>query len=79
VKVRVSLFGNLALYMPEGSNGFSFTFSMDEGATVQELLGRLRLPPDLPLVIAINGKQADTGRILNDGDDIHILRVAGGG
>ena len=79
MEVRVSLFGNLERYMPEGSTGFSFAASLKDGATVQDMLDKFSLPPGLPLIVVVNGGRADLRRSLNDHDDISIFRVSGGG
>jgi sulfur carrier protein ThiS len=79
MEVRVSLFGNLGRYMPEGSTGFSFAASLEDGETVQNMLDKLKLPSELPLIVIVNGGRADAGRVLKDHDDISLFLVSGGG
>ena len=79
MQVAVRLFGNLGHYLPEGGNRFSFTKSLDDGATVQEMLSRLSLPKELPVIVIVNGRRAEADYILKDGDEVNVLRPSGGG
>jgi sulfur carrier protein ThiS len=79
VQVAVRLFGNLGHYLPEGGNRFSFMKSLDDGTTVQEMLGGLCLPKELPIIVIVNGRRAEADYILKDGDEVNVLRPSGGG
>ncbi len=77
--VAVRLFGNLGHYLPEGGNRFSFTKSLDDGTTVQEMMGSLGLPKELPIIVVVNGRRVEADWVLTDGDEVNVLRPSGGG
>ncbi len=79
MQVAVRLFGNLGHYLPEGGNRFSFMKSLDDGATVHEMLGRLSLPKELPVIVIVNGRRVEAECVLKDGDEVNVLRPSGGG
>jgi len=53
--------------------------SLDDGTTVQEMLGGLCLPKELPIIVIVNGRRAEADYILKDGDEVNVLRPSGGG
>ncbi len=65
--------------MPEGGNRFSFAKSLDDGTTVQEMLSRLSLPKELPIIVIVNGRRVEADWVLKDGDEVNLLRPSGGG
>ena len=77
--VEVKLFGNLGHYLPDGGNRFSFQLTMNEGATVGEMLAHLKLPDELPVVAIVNGMQVGKEHVLKDRDDVNVFRPSGGG
>ncbi len=79
MQVAVRLFGNLGHYLPEGGNRFSFMKSLNDGATVQEMLGRLSLPKELPVIVIVNNRRVEAECVLKDGDEVNVLRPSGGG
>ena len=52
---------------------------LDEVETVGDALQRLRLPPDVALIIIVNGRIAHWTTRLNDGDAMQVLPTIGGG
>jgi molybdopterin converting factor small subunit len=77
MRITVDLFGFLADYGPEGRR--AFPLEIDCGATVGRLIERLALPPDVWLMVLINGQRVDTDQPLNDGDEVFIFTPAEGG
>ena len=77
MKIEVDLFGFLADYSPEGKGKFQIDF--DCGATAGWLIGKLALPPNLQLMVLINGQRVDTGHPLSDGDEVFIFSPVAGG
>jgi sulfur carrier protein ThiS len=79
MEVEIRLFGNLGHYLPEGGNRFSFSLSLVDGATVQEMLTALKLPEEMSIIAIINGRQADRNHVLRDRDEVNVFRPSGGG
>lgn len=50
------------------------------GSTLADLLDRLSLPcRDDSVLLVINGRQADLGQMLQDGDEVHLIPALSGG
>jgi sulfur carrier protein ThiS len=79
MEVEVKLFGNLGHYLPDGGNRFSFTKTMSDGATVDQLLRQLSLPEGTPVLVLVNGRRADSEGLLRDRDQVFLFSPAEGG
>ena len=79
MEVEVKLFGNLGHYLPDGGNRFSFRQSLNEGATVQDMLTALKLPEEMSIIAIVNGMQVDKDHVLKDRDEVNVFRPSGGG
>jgi len=80
VKIEVKLFATLAGYLPEPSNGESATFEVPDGSTVRQLVSSLGIPDAIPAITLVNGRDADPGQVLRDGDVLAMFPpLAGGG
>ena len=79
MEVSISLYGNLAHYLPQGGNRSSFTRSVADGSTVADLLRDLDLATKVSVVVVVNDRAADRGYILRAHDKISLFRPSGGG
>jgi molybdopterin converting factor small subunit len=79
VEVQVRLFANLADYLPPGARGGTARVHVPEGATLADLLGRLRVPSDIPRLLFVNGRDAAPGDRLQAGDVVSVLPPLSGG
>jgi sulfur carrier protein ThiS len=77
MRITVELFGFLADCGPEGRGVFGLP--IDGEATAGGLIGKLALPPDLQLMVLINGQRVDTDHPLNDGDEVFVFTPVAGG
>jgi sulfur carrier protein ThiS len=77
MKIMVEMFGLPAGFGPGGQG--AFPLEIDGMATAGWLIGKLALPPDLQLMVLINGQRVDTGHPLNDGDEAFIFSPVAGG
>lgn len=50
-----------------------------EGTTIQGLLDRLDIPPDIPKLIFLNGTHARADTVLKDGDRVGVFPPIAGG
>ena len=79
MQIRLKLFHNLRkLAFPE-SREFLFDYPLPEGAKVSDLLGRLNIPPELSILIFLNGEAATAEQGLKEGDLVSLMLPAGGG
>lgn len=77
MEVSVQAFANLKAYAPGGAGeGVS---TVPEGATLQELLERLGIPPAVEVVALVNGKRATAATVLAPGDRVTLFPPMEGG
>jgi sulfur-carrier protein len=79
VEVDVRLFANLADYGPPGARGGAARVEMPDGATVRDLLHRLRVPDEVPRVLLVNGRDVDLAVELHPDDVVDVLPALAGG
>lgn len=79
VEVEVHLFANLADYGPPGTRGGEARVELPTGATVRDLLRRLRIPDEVPRLLLVNGRDVDPAEILRPGDTVDVLPPLVGG
>lgn len=73
------LFANLADYLPRGARGGAARIQLAAGATVGDLLRSLGVPPELPRLVLIDGRDAMLDDPLRPGDVVTILPPLVGG
>lgn len=79
MKIRVQLFASLARYAPDaGEDGFQ-EMDLDDGATVEALLSRIRVPRQTIKLVFVNGVHADSGTVLRHGDRVGVFPPVAGG
>jgi thiamine biosynthesis protein ThiS len=77
LQVSVHLHGILRDHLPPEARGQA-TFSLDDGATVGDLLAQLGIKRRV--IVALNHNQEpDETYVLQDGDKVSIYTVIGGG
>lgn len=80
IEVEVQLFANLADYLPADARGGTVRLAVPEGATLELVLRRLAIPPGLPRLLFVNGRDARPDDPLAAGDVVTVLPpLAGGG
>jgi sulfur carrier protein ThiS len=79
VEVEVHLFANLADYRPPGARQGVARVELPAGATLHELLRRLRIPDELPRLLFVNGHDVEPTARLSPGDVVSVLPPLVGG
>ena len=79
MRVRVKLFSTLGCYMAGVVPGIPFEVEMADGATVADLVGRLKLPPEEVKVAFVNGRARPMDWTLQANDEVGIFPPVGGG
>lgn len=79
MKVEVRLFANFREYLPPGSEKYSCALELEEGATIGQVLAKLRIPESLPMVPLVNGIHRQPDDPLQPGDVLSIFPPVAGG
>ena len=79
MEVEVHLFANLADYGPSGAHEGAARVELPAGATLHDLLRRLRIPDELPRLLLVNGHDAEPTARLSPGDVVSVLPPLVGG
>jgi molybdopterin converting factor small subunit len=79
VEIEVQLFANLADYGPVRAGEDETRVALPAGATVDDLLRRLRIPAELPRLLLVNGQEVQPAAPLRAGDVVSVLPPLVGG
>jgi hypothetical protein len=79
VKVEVHLFATLAGYLPPGASRDAVIVELPDGATVAQALATLGIPGGLECLRVVNGRDADPGHLLREGDVVTVCPPLVGG
>ena len=80
MQVRVKLFANIASYAPvKGLPGTPFSLELPEGASLADVVDRLKLPADLVKITFVNGLVQPLDWELRPEDEVGIFPPIGGG
>jgi sulfur-carrier protein len=78
-QVEVRLFANLQKFFPEVRNGESMLVTLEDAATLDELITYLNIPREKINMIIVNGKHEKEDYILKQGDRVGIFPLIAGG
>jgi molybdopterin converting factor small subunit len=79
MRVRVKLFASLCRYFSGAAPGIPFEMEVLEGATLADLVDRLKLPREEVKVFFVNGRSRPMDWLLEAGDDVGIFPLIAGG
>ena len=77
--IQVKLFATLRRYAGDIPLGQPIPAELPAGATLQDLVERLGIPPDQTKVTFVNGRAQELNWILQPGDEVGIFPPIGGG
>ena len=78
--IKIKAVSILRQYMPLSDNRLDVdSWHVPEGATIGEVLQVLNIPVKYAKIFMVNGIRVDKGKILNEGDTLHILPTIIGG
>ena len=78
INVRVTLFGTLRRFAPDGDGG-AIDLRLPPGATIAQLREAIGLPAATAITVGVNGAQADETSALRDGDRVVLFNAMSGG
>ncbi len=76
LEVKVTLHGILRDYLPRQAKG-KMALTLPEGTTINDVLQQLNIKQTISA--AVGGVQVETNHVLQDGDDLQMFRMIGGG
>jgi len=79
MQVRVKLFATLCRYFSNAAPGIPFEIELPEGATLADLVDRLKLPHEEVKVFFVNGRARPIDWPLKSGDEVGIFPLVAGG
>lgn len=79
MQIEVRLFALLGRYLPPGSVGDGASLDVPPGTTVEEVVERLKIPPDLSCITVVNGHDAPLSQVLAPGDELSMFPPLAGG
>jgi len=79
MRVRVKLFASLCRYFSNATPGTPFDIDVAHGATLTNLVDRLKLPHEEVKVFFVNGRARPIDWPLEAGDDVGIFPLVAGG
>jgi molybdopterin converting factor small subunit len=79
MKIHVQLYASLSKYMPSQAGNKPVTLELAEGATIDDLMGGLKIPSDMVKLKFLNGRHATGDEVLKEGDRVGIFPPVAGG
>jgi sulfur-carrier protein len=79
MEIEVKLFATLRDYLPQGSSLFSCRMEIDGQTRVQDILGKLKIPEEMPKIILVNGVHGKRDQVLKEGDILSVFPPVAGG
>jgi molybdopterin converting factor small subunit len=79
MNIELNLFASLAEYLPDKEKGNPNILELPAGTTIGGLIGLLRIPPEAPRIIFLNGTHAGREAVLKNGDRVGMFPPLAGG
>jgi len=79
MKLEVKLFANFREFLPPGTEKYTCWVELEEGATIGQALGKLKIPDDLPMITLVNGLHQTFEEHLRPGDVLSVFPPVAGG
>jgi molybdopterin converting factor small subunit len=80
MRITVNIYAYLRYYLPEPEKTIQEkVWELPEGASVKNVLERLRLPKGVQVTVLLNNNSVDSKAVLKEGDIVHILPQMAGG
>ena len=79
MNIEIRLFANLAKLLPPNSKNKRATINVEDGITIDELLNKLKIPPNITSIVMVNGSHKEAKTILNEGDVVSVIPPVAGG
>jgi len=77
--VEVRLYANLQKYFPNVKNSEAMPVTLEDNATLTDLIAKLGIPTKEINMIIVNGKHEKEGYLIKNGDRVGIFPLIAGG
>jgi sulfur carrier protein ThiS len=77
MNIQIYLALSLIQYSPD--NQRSYSLEIDPFSKVGDVLSKLNMPPNEPVLITINERQVSPETVVNDGDSLRLFPLLSGG
>jgi len=79
MKLEVKLFANFREFLPPGAEKYTCWLELEEGASIGQVLQKLKIPDDIPMIALVNGLHRTFEDLLEPGDVLSIFPPVAGG
>ena len=79
MRINIVLFGDVKDFLSVDNSESSFWTEVDERTAIEDVLNKLKAPPDLGVLTVVNGQVRQLGYRLHDGDEVLIIPPISGG
>ena len=79
MNLEINLFAYFREFLPRQSGKESCFLEMPEGATIGQVIEKLKIPRSMPIITLVNGIQRESGDILHPGDVLSVFPPVAGG
>ena len=79
MKIEVKLFANFREFLPPGSQNYTCSLELEEGATIGRALEQLSIPDSIPMITLVNGIHRALDDCLSPGDVLSVFPPVAGG
>jgi molybdopterin converting factor small subunit len=79
MKLEIKLFANFTEFLPPGTEKYTCWLELEEGTTIGQVLEKLKIPDDIPMITLVNGLHRTFEDRLQPGDVLSVFPPVAGG
>jgi molybdopterin converting factor small subunit len=79
MKLEIKLFANFREFLPPGTEKYTCWLELEEGTTIGQVLEKLKIPDDIPMITLVNGLHRTFEDRLQPGDVLSVFPPVAGG
>jgi len=79
MKLEIKLFANFREFLPPGTHKYTCWLELEEGTTIGQVLEKLKIPDDIPMITLVNGLHRTFEDRLQPGDVLSVFPPVAGG
>ncbi len=79
MKLEIKLFANFREFLPPGTEKYTCWLELEEGTTIAQVLEKLKIPDDIPMITLVNGLHRTFEDRLQPGDVLSVFPPVAGG
>ena len=79
MKLEIKLFANFREFLPPGTEKYTCWLELEEGTTIGQVLEKLKIPDDIPMITLVNGLHRTFEDRVQPGDVLSVFPPVAGG